>query len=159
MEFDYGQAVKWFVRIAQPLCFVSQDSLGCSGLPLCGGRKRSRPECRRKPVRMVAIASNSTDPYWLLPHTFHPARYPDRAWNPLTDWYSPMLMPDPPGFFRLCDNRTGKLLVETAVYDLSLVDTGIALRTSDWHINAGGSVLVRDASELNLPCQPDHAAR
>lgn len=91
-------------------------------------------------------------PYWMFPHAFHPARYPDRDWDALTDWYGPMLMPDTPGFLRLYNQRTGALLVETHVYDLSLVDTGIALRTSDWYTKAGGSVLVGSVEDLGLPC-------
>jgi len=92
-------------------------------------------------------------PYWLFPHAFHPQRAPDRIWNPLQDWYGPMLMPETPGFVRLYDQHSGRLLVETEVYDLTFVDTGIALRTSDWYTKAGGSVLVRNAGELELPCQ------
>ncbi|WP_241149608.1 hypothetical protein [Pseudomonas sp. GXM4] len=52
-------------------------------------------------------------PYWVLPASFHPKSPPDdpddRSW--FVRWESP-------AFFRLYDQRDGRLLGETDVYDL-----------------------------------------
>ncbi|MDR0183970.1 hypothetical protein [Lysobacter arvi] len=91
-------------------------------------------------------------PYWLLPHWFHPYRQPFEAWNPLRDWSGPMNPHEAPGFYRLYDNRSGKLLVETEVYDLAFVGTGQALWASEWYAKAGGRIDARSASDMGLPC-------
>ena len=93
-------------------------------------------------------------PYWLLPHAFHPRRQPFKAWDPIRDWSGPMMPHEVPGFYRLYDNRSGKLLVETKVYDLAFVGIGEALWANSWYEKAGGRILVRNASELGLPCAP-----
>lgn len=91
-------------------------------------------------------------PYWVLPASFHPARNPDKHWNPFWDWYAPWLMPELPGFYRLYDNQSGELLVQTEVYDLAFVGTGDALYTSDRYRNAGGSIGATGANDLDLAC-------
>lgn len=93
-------------------------------------------------------------PYWLLPHWFHPRRQPYEAWDPLRDWSGPMMPHEIPGFYRLYDNRSGQLLVETKVYDLAFVGTGDALWAHSWYEKAGGNIVARNASELGLPCVP-----
>jgi hypothetical protein len=93
-------------------------------------------------------------PYWLLPNWFHPRRQPYKAWDPLRDWSGPMMPHEIPGFYRLYDNRSGQLLVETKVYDLAFVGTGDALWAHSWYEKAGGSIVARNARELELPCVP-----
>ena len=63
-------------------------------------------------------------PYWVIPASFHPARDPQEKWTPLADWYTPWLPNEAPGFFRLFDNRSGRQLGETAVYDLTMIGPG-----------------------------------
>lgn len=62
-------------------------------------------------------------PFWLVPTSSHPARFPEEKWNPLRDWYAPWRPNKLPGFFPLFDNRTGDKLGETAVYDLAGLET------------------------------------
>jgi hypothetical protein len=63
-------------------------------------------------------------PYWIIPGSFHPARDPQEKWSPLGNWYTPWMPNEVPGFFRLYDQRTGKKLGETAVYDLTMIGPG-----------------------------------
>ncbi|UTA52741.1 hypothetical protein L3D22_10065 [Lysobacter soli] len=63
-------------------------------------------------------------PFWLIPESFHPKRSPEQKWNPFKDWYGPWMPNKMPGFYRLYDNRTGEKLGETAVYNLTWLETG-----------------------------------
>ena len=96
-------------------------------------------------------------PYWIVPNGLHPLRFPEKTWNPLVDWYGPWEQPDLPRFYRVYDHRSGKLLVETAVYDLAFVEPGYALRTNDWYVKANGAVSVYQAADMRLPCPHGHA--
>lgn len=52
-------------------------------------------------------------PFWVLPNIFHPRVHPDELDKP--EWFPWWGYP---GFFRLYDHRTGKLISETRIYDL-----------------------------------------
>lgn len=54
----------------------------------------------------------SYKPFWLLPTFFHPWRHPDNTTPPV--WFTQWIYP---GFDRLFDNRSGKLIGESEVYD------------------------------------------
>jgi hypothetical protein len=60
--------------------------------------------------------------------------------------------PDLPRFYRLYDQRTGYLLVETEVYDREFYDIGYALLTSPWYRSVGGSIAVGNADDMDLRC-------
>lgn len=94
------------------------------------------------------------EPYWILPNSFHPDRSTSKRWNPLLDWYVPWFQPDLPRFYRIYDNRTGVILVQTEVYDHEFYTVGDALWTNEWYIKLGGSPIVRDANDMDLPCVP-----
>lgn len=55
----------------------------------------------------------SFKPFWVLPNTFHPRYHPDDLDNP--QWFPWWGYP---GFYRLFDNRSGKLLGQSRIYDL-----------------------------------------
>lgn len=52
-------------------------------------------------------------PFWVLPGAFHPQAHPDETAE--VHWF---VRWESPAFFRLYDQRNGRLISESAIYDL-----------------------------------------
>jgi len=79
---------KWQTALAQPLDYPILSPNGC--------------------YRVVELK-----PFWVLPDMFHRRSHPDEDRPPT--WFPRWGIP---GFYRLYDQRTGKLLGQSKIYDL-----------------------------------------
>jgi hypothetical protein len=86
-------------------------------------------------------------PFWVLPNILHPRVHPDELDKP--EWFPWWGYP---GFFRLYDHRTGKLISETRIYDLETGGGGMTWGAGSGEIFAGMIPVGPNVATRVRPC-------
>jgi hypothetical protein len=110
------------MRVAKPLCAVLGGLSASILLFWCASQWWEKAFATRTDIDVSpngCYRLEELKPYWVFPGGFHPRFEDEERWNPLTDWYAPWFPNEYPGFYRLYDNRTGALLAESGVRDLT----------------------------------------